>query len=708
MSDLLIVESPAKAQTIEKYLGKKYKVVSSKGHVRDLPKSTFGVDIENGFEPHYMTIRGKSDLIKSLKKEVKAANTVYLATDPDREGEAISWHLYELLGLNGKDSKRIVFNEITKNAVKEAVKNPRDIDMDLVAAQQARRILDRIVGYKLSPFLWKKVKKGLSAGRVQSVTTAMIVDRENEIRNFKSKEYWTLTALFQKEGTASKIPAKFYGTVKKAIEIENEQQANEIYKKTLHKQFNIDSVKLGQKRKSPAPPFTTSTLQQEASRRFNFQTKRTMKAAQELYEGVSIEHMGRTGLITYMRTDSLRISDDAANAAKEFIISNYGEEFYPEKRRVFKTKKGAQDAHEAIRPSNVALTPERVRSSLSQDQFRLYKLIYERFIASQMSEAIYNTQSADISDGNYLFKAYCQSLKFNGFTAIYQDADKEENDKTLYKLEQNEKLILADMERTQSFTQPPARYTEGTLTKALDENGIGRPSTFMPIISTILARDYVERDGKTLKPTYLGEVTTQLMKDYFSSIIDYDFSANLETDLDKVSDGEVKWNDFLEKFYEVFSDTLEKAEDAMKETRIKLPNIESDELCPVCGKNLVVRNGKFGKFLACPGYPECKFTKPIVIDTGVPCPKCGARILKRKTKTGKIFYGCDNYPKCDYMTWDEPLKTKCENCGSNLFRKSGKSRIIYCPNPECQKLAAAKKAEKDADKNTNTDDNTQA
>lgn len=701
MSDLLIVESPAKAQTIEKYLGKKYKVVSSKGHVRDLPKSTFGVDIENNFTPRYITIRGKSDLIKSLKKEVKAADTIYLATDPDREGEAISWHLYELLGLSEKNSKRVVFNEITKNALQEAVKHPRDIDYDLVDAQQARRVLDRIVGYKLSPFLWKKVKKGLSAGRVQSVATAMIVDRENEIRNFKPEEYWNLNAVFKKNGSTAKIPAKFHGTTKKALEITNEQQANEIYDKTINGEFSVGAIKLGEKKKSPAPPFTTSTLQQEASRRFNFQTKRTMKAAQELYEGVNIEHIGLAGLITYMRTDSLRISDDAANAAKNFIVSNYGEEYYPAKRRYYKTKKSAQDAHEAIRPTNVDLTPDKVKASLSSDQYRLYKLIYERFIASQMNDALYNTQSVDITNGEYVFKAYCQSVKFNGFTVLYQDPDKEENDKKLFKLEQGDMLKLTQMEKIQNFTQPPSRYTEGTLTKALDENGIGRPSTFMPIISTILARDYVERDGKFLKPTALGEVTTQLMKDYFSSIIDYDFSANLETELDKVSDGQIKWQELISQFYGIFSTTLDKAEDALKETRIKVPDEVTDELCPNCGKNLVIKNGRFGKFLACPGYPECKFTKAIIYDTGVPCPKCSGKILRKKSKTGKIFFGCENFPDCDYMTWDEPLKTKCEKCGSNLFRKSGKRRIIYCPNPDCQKAAAEKKEQNKSKENNN-------
>ena len=691
MANLVIVESPAKAQTIEKYLGKKYKVISSKGHVRDLPKSDFAVDIENNFQPKYITIRGKSDLIKTLKKEAKAADTVYLATDPDREGEAISWHLYELLGLNESNSKRIVFNEITKSALQEAVKNPRGIDYDLVDAQQARRILDRIVGYKLSPFLWKKVKKGLSAGRVQSVATAMVVDRENEIRAFEAKEYWNINAVFGKKASAARIHAKFHGTVKKALEVTCEDQANEICNKCEGTQFKVESVKTGQKKKSPAPPFTTSTLQQEASRRYNFQTKRTMKAAQELYEGVSVGEFGLVGLITYMRTDSLRISDDAAAAAKDLIISKYGSEFYPEKRRYFKTKKGAQDAHEAIRPTNLEITPEYAKASLTNDQYRLYKLIYEKFIASQMSDAVYDTQTADITNGEYVFKATCQAIAFKGYTALYQDADKEESDKKLYKLQDGEELKVVEFKREQNFTQPPSRYTEGTLTKALDENGIGRPSTFMPIISTILAREYVERDGKFLKPTSLGEVTTKLMKDYFSSIIDYDFSANLENELDKVSDGSIEWQGLISDFYNLFSKTLSGAEESLKDTRIKVPDEVVDEVCPNCGKNLVIRSGRFGKFLACPGYPECKFTKAIVVDTGVECPKCGGKIIQKKSKNGKIFYGCDNYPSCDYMTWDEPLKTKCENCGSTLFRKSGKRTIIYCSNPNCK--TDAKKSE---------------
>ena len=685
MHNLLIVESPAKAQTIEKYLGKNYKVVSSKGHVRDLPKSEFGVDLEHNFKPKYISIRGKSDLIKTLKKEVKEADMVYLATDPDREGEAISWHLYELLGLNENNSKRVVFNEITKNALQEAVKNPRSIDYDLVDAQQARRVLDRIVGYKLSPFLWKKVKKGLSAGRVQSVATAMVVDRENEIRAFNSKEYWNINAVFAKKGSTLKIPAKFHGTTKKAMDVENQEQAEKICEKISNSSFSVTNVKNAEKKKSPAPPFTTSTLQQEASRRFNFQTKRTMKAAQELYEGVNIAGFGLVGLITYMRTDSLRISDDAAKAAKSHIISVYGEDYYPAKRRIYKTKQGSQDAHEAIRPTNLELSPASIKASLTYDQYKIYQLIFDRFISSQMSDATYNTLTADISDGEYVFKANSQAVKFKGFTAAYQDPDKEVADKRVYKLEAGDIVSIAELTPEQHFTQPPLRYTEGTLTKALDENGIGRPSTFMPIISTIISHEYVEREGKFLKPTVLGEVITQLMKDHFSSIINYDFSAELETELDKVSDGQMVWQNMIDEFYKLFSKTLENAENSLKETRIKVPDEVTDEICPNCGKNLVIKSSRFGKFLACPGYPECKFTKSIVHDTGVPCPKCNGKIIKKKSKNGKTFFGCENYPTCDYVSWDEPLTTKCETCGSFLFKKSGKRRIIYCPNPDCKK-----------------------
>lgn len=683
MSNLFIVESPAKAKTIEKYLGKKFKVMASMGHIRDLPKSDFGIDVEHDFAPKYISIRGKSELIRTLKKEAQKADTVYLATDPDREGEAISWHLATLLDLAPGKGKRVVFNEITKGALKNAVANPTEINMNLVDAQQARRVLDRIVGYKLSPFLWRKVKKGLSAGRVQSVATAMIVDREEEIKAFVPKEYWNLTAVFNSK--TDTIEAKFHGTAKRAKEIRNEEEAIKLYDEIKDSQFTVTDVKHAEKKKSPAPPFTTSTLQQEASRRCNFQAKRTMKAAQELYEGVNIKGIGLVGLITYMRTDSLRISDEAAAAAKEHIIANFGAEYYPPSRRYFKTKKSAQDAHEAIRPTNIGITPEQAKLTCTPDQYRIYKLIYERFLASQMAEAVYDTLAVEIGDGKYVFKATCQSVKFKGFTAIYKETeDKEKNSRRLYRVEQGDAMTLTSLEKEQNFTQPPARYTEASLIKALEENEIGRPSTFVPIITTILAREYVERDGKVLKPTTLGEVTTKLMKEHFASIVDYDFTAHLEKELDKVEEGSAEWQALVSEYYDTFMKMLDTAEKNLTE-RVKVPDEVTEEVCPNCGKNLVIKSGRFGKFLACPGYPECRFTKTIVIDTQVPCPKCGGKILKKRSKAGKTYYGCEHNPSCDFMTWDEPLSKKCEKCGSPLFKRTGRNRGTYCSNPDCGK-----------------------
>ncbi len=689
MSNLFIVESPAKAKTIEKYLGKNYKVMASMGHIRDLPKSDFGIDVENNFAPKYISIRGKSDLIRSLKKEAQKADTVYLATDPDREGEAISWHLSTLLGLQPGQCKRVVFNEITKSALQAAVASPTEINMNLVDAQQARRVLDRIVGYKLSPFLWRKVKKGLSAGRVQSVATAMIVDREEEIRAFIPKEYWNLSAVFTQTDGKGKIEAKFHGTTNGAMEITNAEDAAKLYSELESGKYYIKDIKRAEKKKSPAPPFTTSTLQQEASRRYNFQAKRTMKAAQELYEGVNITGIGLVGLITYMRTDSLRISDEAAAAAKEHIISTFGQEFYPPRRRFFKTKKSAQDAHEAIRPTDISITPEQAKLTCTNDQYRIYKLIYDRFLASQMAEAVYDTLSVEITDGKYIFKSSCQVVKFKGFTSAYQETeDKEKNQRRLYKVENGEEMLLNSLEKEQNFTQPPSRYTEASLIKALEENEIGRPSTFVPIITTILAREYVEREGKTLKPTTLGEVTTKLMKDHFSSIVDYDFTAHLEQELDKVEEGSVEWQAVVETFYDVFVKTLDIAEKTLTE-RVKVPDEVTEEVCPNCGKNLVIKSGRFGKFLACPGYPDCRFTKAIVIDTQVPCPKCGAKILKKRSKAGKTYFGCEHNPTCDFMTWDEPIQQKCEKCGSPMFRRYGRGKGTYCSNPQCGKQEKA-------------------
>ena len=690
MANLVIVESPAKAKTIEKYLGKKFKVVASVGHVRDLPKSEFGIDLENDFAPKYISIRGKSQVINSLKKEVKAADNVYLATDPDREGEAISWHLCTLLGLDSTDKKRITFNEITKNAVNAAIKNPTIINQNLVDAQQARRVLDRIVGYKLSPFLWKKVKKGLSAGRVQSVATALIVEREQEIRDFVPQEYWTLDGIFTKSDSARKLKAKFYGTTSGKLEVTNAEQAQKLYDEISVSDFFVRQLKEGTKSKSPAPPFTTSTLQQEASRRLNFQARRTMKAAQELYEGVEVAGEGLVGLITYMRTDSLRIADDAAAAAKEHIINQYGKEYYPARRRFYRTKKNAQDAHEAIRPTTMHLTPEAVRSSLTSDQFRIYKLIYERFIASQMSDAEYDTVSASFTDDKYVFRFSTQSLKFAGYSKVYADSEKQEVSAKLPKLAEGDALKLLELEKEQNFTQPPARYTEATLIKTLEEVGVGRPSTYVPIITTILAREYVERDGKNLKPTSLGEITTGLMKDHFPDIVDCDFTAKLEKKLDTVEEGKIQWQKVIRPFADEFFANLTKAEDKLKDVRVKVPDEVTEEVCPNCGKNLVIKSGRFGKFLACPAYPECKFTKAIVIETGAACPKCGGKILQKRSKAGKTYYGCEHNPTCDFMTWDIPQKELCSHCGQHLYRRNGRYRQIYCINPACP---SAKKEE---------------
>ncbi len=683
MANLVIVESPAKAKTIEKYLGKKYRVVASVGHVRDLPKSEFGVDVDHDFAPKYISIRGKSQVINTLKKEVKNANKVFLATDPDREGEAISWHLCTLLGLDPTERNRITFNEITKNAVNAAIKAPTVVNLDLVNAQQARRVLDRIVGYKLSPFLWKKVKKGLSAGRVQSVATALIVEREEEIRAFVPQEYWNMHGTFTKTDSTRKMKTLFYGTVDGKLDIHTEQEAQQLYDEILQSSFSVSQVKNGSKSKSPAPPFTTSTLQQEASRRLNFQARRTMKAAQELYEGVEVAGEGLIGLITYMRTDSMRISDDAAAAAKEFIENNYGTEFYPSRRRVYKTKKSAQDAHEAIRPTTLRLTPEAIRSSLTTDQYRVYKLIFERFIASQMSDAVYDTVSASFSDGKYVFRLNAQSLKFAGYTKVYNDTDKTETQARLPKLAVGDPLKLVELEKEQNFTQPPARYTEASLIKTLEELEVGRPSTYVPILTTIIGREYVEREGKNLKPTALGEITTGLMKEHFPQIVDCAFTAKLEKRLDTIEDGKVQWQKVIAGFYGDFSVSLSKAEEKLKDVRVKVPDEVTEEICPNCGQNLVIKSGRFGKFLACPGYPDCKFTKPIIIDTGVACPKCGGKILQKRSRAGKTYYGCEHNPTCDFMTWDVPLKDLCPHCGKNLYRRNNRYRQIYCANAAC-------------------------
>lgn len=681
---LVVVESPAKAKTIKKYLGKNYTVLASNGHIRDLPKSQLGIDVDNNFEPKYITIRGKGDLLTKLKKEAKTAKKVFLATDPDREGEAISWHLATALDIADKDTYRITFNEITKTAVQNAVKNPRAIDRDLVDAQQARRALDRIVGYKISPLLWKKVKKGLSAGRVQSVATRLVVDREREIEAFIPQEYWKIDAKLNKNGDRKKFPAHFYGDANGKIELTNEAQVREILTKIDGATYVVGNVSAKTKSRNPAPPFITSTLQQEASRKLNFTSRRTMQAAQHLYEGVEVKGKGTIGLITYMRTDSLRISDEAKAAAFDFIKSTYGAEYAPEKPRTYKTKKSAQDAHEAIRPSNIALLPEDVKDSLTPDLYKVYKLIWERFVASQMASAIFDTVSVDINVAEYVFKASGSSIKFPGFMKIYVESNETKNDDdgVLPVLEKGEELKLSKLEESQHFTEPPARYTEASLIKAMEDDGIGRPSTYAPTITTILSRNYISRKGKALHPTELGTVITDLMIEYFKDIVDIEFTANMEEKLDDVEEGTIDWVKVVSDFYAPFAVTLKNAEDAIG--KIKIEDEVSDVPCEKCGRMMVYKMGRFGKFLACPGFPECRNAKPIVKESGANCPRCGGKLLIKKSKKGKIYYGCEHNPTCEFMTWDTPLTQECPKCGGLMFENKfrGKKRV-YCADQKC-------------------------
>ena len=693
MSNLVIVESPSKAKTIKKYLGSKYDVVASMGHVRDLPKSKMGVDIEHGFKPQYTEIKDKDEIIENLKKEAEKSDYVYLATDPDREGEAISWHLAYLLGLDPNQANRVTFNEITRTGIQNGMEHPRKIDIDLVDAQQARRILDRIVGYKISPFLWRKVRRGLSAGRVQSVAVRMVVDRENEIKAFKPQEYWTIDAKLQAKGRTRPFDASLYGDEKGKIKIKNKEQADSILEELKNEDFIVNKIKKGVRRRSPAPPFITSTLQQEASRKLNFQSQRTMRAAQNLYEGVEVGDMGAVGLITYMRTDSLRISDEAREAGNKLIVDRYGKDYLPDKPRVYKSRSGAQDAHEAIRPTMPNLTPEEVKSSLTSDQYRIYKLIWERFIASLMANAVYDTIQADIKAGKYIFRVSGHTVRFAGFTVLYEestDDNTEEGSKKLPKFEEGDKLGVAELKGNQHFTQPPPRYTEASLIKAFEETGIGRPSTYSSTISTIVARDYIEREGKTLKPTILGEVTTELMKECFPDIVDVEFTAKMEQKLDNIEAGKTDWVETLDDFYGDFSKTLNGAEEKMEGKRVKIPVEETDIDCELCGKKMVIKTGRFGKFLACSGYPECKNTKKIVKETGAFCPKCGGKVLSKKSKKGAVYFGCEHNPTCDFMTWDIPTADKCPKCGKSLFRKKGRGYKVYCSNSECDYEKAGK------------------
>ena len=697
-TDLVIVESPSKAKTIGKYLGPGYEVKASMGHVRDLPKSKLGVDIEGGFAPDYQPIKGKEDVIGDLKKAAKKSGRVYLATDPDREGEAISWHLKELLGIPDDKTYRVTFNEITKKVVNDSIAAPRAIDQDLVNAQQARRILDRIVGYQLSPLLWRKIRRGLSAGRVQSVATRLVVEREEEIRAFQPQEYWSIeAALARVAPNLGSFKAQFYGREKK-MELHSAAQAQAVVDAVEQGDFSVSRVKRQEKNRQPAPPFTTSTLQQEASRKLNMTPARTMSIAQQLYEGIDISGEGAVGLITYMRTDSLRLSEEALAAAKDFIHHRYGPEYYPPATRHFKTKGSAQDAHEAIRPSDVTLTPEDIKKDLTGEQYRLYKLIWSRFLACQMANAVYDSLSIKVENSGYTFRASHSSLKFSGFTAVYEegkDEEEEERSSPLPDLKEGEALDSQGLTQSQHFTQPPARYSEASLIRALEEKGIGRPSTYAPTISTILNRYYVVKEGKALRPTPLGEVVTGLMKDKFQDIVDPTFTAQMEEKLDEVEEGKTDWKKVLSDFYQDFEKELTRAEKELDGERIKVPDEVSEEICPQCGRNLVVKMGRFGQFLACPGWPECDFTMPMVIEMPGKCPKCGGRLLKRTGKsrtTGKqyTFYCCercssrDEANKCDFRTWDVPVKDNCPVCGQTMFKKAGRgAKKPFCINESC-------------------------
>ena len=705
---LVIVESPAKAKTIGKYLGKDFTVKACMGHLRDLPKSTLGVDLEHDFEPVYKPIKGKEDIISDLKKSAKSADMVYLATDPDREGEAISWHLKQLLDLPDDKCRRVTFNEITKNVVQESIREPRDIDQKLVDAQQARRILDRIVGYELSPLLWKKIRRGLSAGRVQSVATRMVDDRDREIEAFQPEEYWTLDAnLLGSDVKRLPFAARYHGVGGKKAELTSADEVEAVVEATKNAPFVVKSVKRTDKQRSPSPPFTTSTMQQEASRKLSMTPRRTMAIAQQLYEGVDIEGEGTVGLITYMRTDSLRLSEEAIASAREFILGRYGADYYPAKGpNRYKAKATAQDAHEAIRPSNVNWTPEQVKKDLTGEQYRLYRLIWSRFVACQMSNAVYDSVAVEVEAADHSFRASSSSLKFSGYTAVYEegrDEEKEEKESPLPALREGETLELKDFSRDQHFTQPPAHNTDATLIRAMEEQGIGRPSTYAPTVSTILDREYVMKEGKYLHITNLGRVVTALMKERFSDIADLKFTAHMEQQLDSVEEGKTAWKDVLRDFYGDFDQNLKQAEQALEGVRIKVPDEVSEEICPECGRNLVVKSGRFGRFLACPGYPECSFTMPLVVEMPGRCPKCGGRLMKRtgtskKTNKQYTYYCCeflnskDESRKCDFMTWDVPVKDDCPVCGQTMFKRAGRGfKKPFCINPACSNFLPEEK-----------------
>lgn len=678
---LVIVESPAKAATIGKFLGNNYKIEASMGHVRDMPKSQMGIDFEHDFEPKYITIRGKGELLGKLRKDAKAADKVYLATDPDREGEAISWHLLHALNLGEeKPISRITFNEITKTAVKKSITEARDIDMDLVDAQQARRVLDRVVGYTISDLLWKKVKKGLSGGRVQSVALRLICDREGEIREFIPEEYWALGAKL-KDADGKGFEAKFYGKGETKTELANEAETNEVLDGLKGKDFAVTDVKTGSRQKKPVAPFTTSTMQQEASKHLNMATQKTMMIAQQLYEGVNVKGEGTVGLVSYIRTDSFRISDEAYEAAVAFIKETYGDAFVNPERIVYKSKGKTQDAHEAIRPTNVSRTPESIKDSLSKDQYRLYKLIWERFVASQMSPAVYDTLSVKLSAGDYTFRASGSRLRFSGFLEAYSKGE-EEDEKVIPKLTQGDILQAEQLLPEQHFTQPPARYTDASLIKTLEEIGVGRPSTYAPTLTTIQARHYVTKEAKNLFPTELGEMVDEIMKTYFPDIVDIDFTANMEKRLDDVEMGKEEWKQIIRDFYPDFKKSVENAVEKLEKIEIK--DEETDIICEKCGRNMVIKYGRYGKFLACPGFPECQNAKPYFEEAGVNCPECGGKVLIKKTKRGRIYYGCEhNGDGCDFMSWNKPTGEKCPECGAFLEEKGRKNPKIVCSNEKC-------------------------
>ncbi|MBO5458780.1 MAG: type I DNA topoisomerase [Lachnospira sp.] len=676
---LVIVESPAKVKTIKKFLGANYQVMASQGHVRDLPKSQMGIDIENDFEPKYITIRGKGDILAALRKEVKKADKVYLATDPDREGEAISWHLAQALKLEDKDIYRITFNEITKNAVKASIKDARKIDMNLVDAQQSRRVLDRMVGYEISPLLWAKIKRGLSAGRVQSVALRIICDREEEVNAFIPEEYWTMEAVLNVKGEKKPLTAKFYGDETGRIDIKNEAQVNEIAGAIENEKFYVESVKKGEKTKKSPLPFTTSTLQQEAAKTLNFSTHKTMRLAQQLYEGVDIAGKGTIGLITYLRTDSARVADEAVVMAEEYIKESFGERYLGNVNASKKENKKIQDAHEAIRPTDIALSPSVIKESLSRDQFRLYQLIWKRFTASQMSSAVYETVSVKIAAGNYRFSVAASKVKFEGFLSVYKDGDEKETANSLVKgIDETTELKLENMDSQQHFTQPPAHYTEASLVKTMEELGIGRPSTYAPTITTLIARHYVAKENKNLYVTELGEAVNNIMKKAFPSIVDVNFTANMESLLDSVEEGSVKWKEVIRNFYPDLNEAVKAAEKELE--NVKIEDEVTDVICEQCGRNMVIKYGPHGKFLGCPGFPDCRNTKPYLEKIGVKCPKCGKEVVMKKTKKGRRYFGCEDNPQCDFMSWQKPSEKSCPQCGGYMLEKGSK---LVCADESC-------------------------